>query len=690
MTLRAVIIGVVGALLLAGLGYVNHQVELPTLIQHHFPVFVFGLMVLLAMVVNPLLYKLRPTWRFRPGELAVIVGFLLAVASIPDSGLMRHFTSVIALPKHHNRMLVGWRSNDVLGYAPREELVPGSDEPSMAMLAGRPGETEELLEGFVGSGLGEPGDPIGLRQIPWDQWVPALITWVPMILLVAVGVISMAMIVHRQWSSHERLRYPISAAATAMMAQDRGHALGRIFRSRTFWFGFAALFIIHVIRATHAWQLQGVQIPLTFDLKPIYQKYPDIISVDGGWSLLHPTFSATAIAFGFLLASDVSLSLGISQIIHVAALIFLVNLGVDVSFNHMTGGVTSWQLFGSYLGVGLLLLYTGRRYYGQVFRKAFLFGRARGVEPSAAWAARFFLLACAGIAGILITLGLDWPLAILAVLLIMLVFLVMSRINAESGLFFIMPHWQATAVLLGLFGTYALGPAAIVIVGLMCAVFTIETRECLMPYVVNILKIGDDNGVKPSRMGPSVAALFAVGLLVAIPVVLWSNYNYGIKPGHWVTTEMPQFTFNAAEQAVTELDLADKLDASSGLDWIGRIDNIDPKQGFLAAAGIGLALAVGVSILRLRFSWWPIHPIIFLVWGTYPMYKLSHSFLLGWILKTAVTRLGGAGRYRGASRFFLGAIAADLTAGLLAMFVGWGYYAVMGVKPPHSYGVFPF
>ncbi|MGC9453473.1 MAG: DUF6785 family protein [Phycisphaerae bacterium] len=696
MTLRAIIIGTLGALLLASLGYISHQLELPTPVHNHFPVFIFGLLVLLAMVINPVLYFIAPkrrkeSWRFSPGELAVITGFFLATASIPGAGLMRHFTAINAMPKHYERSLVGWRNNDVLGYVPyREVELFGGESFHMSMLAGRPGESQEMLEGFVGSGLGEPDNPIGPDRIPWEQWIPALITWVPMILLVAVGVISMAMIVHRQWSSHERLRYPIAMAASTMMQQDAGHPLGTIFRNRTFWLGFTAVFLVHLIRGTYAWDLQGVNIPLAFDLKPVYEKYPDLISVDGGWSLLHPTFSATAVAFGFLLASDVSLSLGLSQIVHVALLIFLVGLGVDVSFNHMTGGVTSWQLFGSYLGIGLLLLYTGRRYYGQVLRLAITFGRSRQVENSAVWAARFFILAVAGLVGMLVVLGLEWPMAIIAVLLIMLVFLVMSRINAESGLFFIMPHWQATAVLLGLFGSFALGPAAIVVVGLMCAVFTIETRESLMPYVVNALKIGDDNGVKPSRMGGSMTALFAVGLLIAIPVVLWSNYNYGIKPGEYETKQWPQLSFNAAEQTVSELKLSERLEESEELDWFERLRNIHPEEGFVAAIVIGLVLAVGFSVLRLRFSWWPIHPIIFLVWGTYPMYKLSHSFLLGWILKTAITRLGGAGRYRGASKFFMGAIAGDLLAGLLFMVVAWAYYAVMGVKPPHSYGVFPF
>ncbi len=47
----------------------------------------------------------------------------------------------------------------------------------------------------------------------------------------------------------------------------------------------------------------------------------------------------------------------------------------------------------------------------------------------------------------------------------------------------------------------------------------------------------------------------------------------------------------------------------------------------MAAANLvvfaGVALVLGFSVCRLRYSWWPLHPIMFLVWGTWTMSRFS-------------------------------------------------------------------
>ena len=92
--------------------------------------------------------------------------------------------------------------------------------------------------------------------------------------------------------------------------------------------------------------------------------------------------------------------------------------------------------------------------------------------------------------------------------------------------------------------------------------------------------------------------------------------------------------------------------------------------------------------MRLRFTWWPLHPIIFLVWYTYPMACFSHSFLLGWFIKMLVTRLGGGQTFRRGRALMIGIIAGDLLGGLVFMVVGAIYYAVMDA-PGEAYRIFP-
>ena len=678
MTFRAAILGLLGAALVAGFGYVNDQVmRLTYMVGNHFPISVFGLLILFMLVGNPLLHRLRPPWRLRPGELAVIFGLMLVACSIPGSSLMRSFFTTLVMPIQHNASTPGWRKNAVMSYVPAAMMPAGGTfDP-------------EVMEGYL-SGRGQEGRSIGREDEPGHKLARPLKWWIPLLLLSATAVISLSLVVHRQWASHERLRYPVSNFAEAVISQSPGRATGPVFRARAFWIGLGVIFAIHVVNGIHAWDPDFLEVQRQFDFREILNKWPKLARAPGGAGLLfNPTIYPSVVAFAYFLASDVSFSLGIAQYVCVLVTAGLISAGVDVSFGYMTGGPMGWMLFGSGLGVALILLYIGRRYYGQVARQAVGLRSGEAVESGAVWALRVLVLAAAGITGILVYLGLDWPLAVLAVLLTLMLFLVMARVNAESGLFYFQPYWQPLGVLMGLFGLSALGPEALVIVGIWSTVMTIDPRECLMPFMVNVLKLCDDHRIRPARVAGLSVGAFALGLAVAVPVVLWANYNRGVpRWDGWATQSVPKFTFNAAESAVTKLKLSGELEASEQRTAWQRLKNIRPERKFLWAAGLGLVLVLSVSFLRLRLAWWPIHPVLFLVVGTWPLTNFGPSFLLGWLVKVGITRLGGGGKYRKYRPFMVGLIAGDLLGGLLWMVIGAIYYGVTGLEPK-QYIIFP-
>ena len=127
----------------------------------------------------------------------------------------------------------------------------------------------------------------------------------------------------------------------------------------------------------------------------------------------------------------------------------------------------------------------------------------------------------------LVLIGLDWQLAVLYTLGLVMIFLVMGRIVAETGLFFIQPYTFPCVVLWGIMGAKALGPEALLIMLLMSMVLLIDPREALMPFVVNSLKLVDMHKAKVGKAGVFCVAAVIVGLAVALPLTLYFQYDLG-------------------------------------------------------------------------------------------------------------------------------------------------------------------
>jgi len=314
-------------------------------------------------------------------------------------------------------------------------------------------------------------------------------------------------------------------------------------------------------------------------------------------------------------------------------------------------------------------------------------------------ACRALIICVAAMIVVLILMGLDWPVAVLVVPLILLAYLGMARINCESGLFLNLPRWQPVGVLLGLFGAAALGPKAVLMLSMLSIVFTVGTWECFMPFFMNGLRLCTNQQIKPGRVGMSAGLVFVLGLAVAVPITLWACHNYGVsrEQSDWSLAyyELPSYVYDPADVAVTELKNEGSLAESESYTPWQRVTNMDAfktwkiwHNKFLSAAIIGIALVVAVSYLRLRVPWWPIHPVLFMVWGTRQMAEIAASFLMGWAIKTAVTNLGGTRTYQKTKSLMFGVIAGDLIGGLIFMVIGICYYFVTG-KAPQKYGIFP-
>lgn len=115
MTIRAVILGLLLGIAVSALTYFNDAVIRQTLlIGNLFPVGVFGVLVLLLLVVNPLLRKRA----LRTAEIGVLTAIGLAACGWPGSNYFRLFTGIVARPGQLARDNAAWKQAHVLSYLP--------------------------------------------------------------------------------------------------------------------------------------------------------------------------------------------------------------------------------------------------------------------------------------------------------------------------------------------------------------------------------------------------------------------------------------------------------------------------------------------------------------------------------------------------------------------------------------------
>ncbi len=678
MSVRALILGVAGALGIAGFGYLNNAVlQLNALeLGYLLPVSVVGGLIVWMIGVHPLVMRTRPSWVLRPSELAVILLLTTCALSLPGRGLMERFTVMLATPIHWNRIRPGWSANHVLRYVPDAMIVASRDPES------------PVLERFlVGRGAGDTW--IGFGDIPWSAWWRPLAVWVPLIILFALAMLCLSSIFHAQWAHRERLRYPIAEFIGMLLGRETSAGSGTVYGSRLFWVGMGTVLFVYLVNGVDTWFQTGIRIPLMFDFGPIGIRWPEYFNYPQAGYLLHPVLYPMVIGFAYFLASDVAFTLGVSQYLMAMVTIPLMAFGVPLSTDYMGVGTWGWERGGAYLAFTLVLLYTGRRYYWNVFRQAVTFRPCEQVEPYQAWACRIFLLSLVALTALLIGLGLDWTLSVLTVFLLLVLFLCVSRIAAETGLFLIHARWAPLGFLLGLLGGYALGPQGIVIVGMLSVILCFAPDVSLMPFCTNGLHLCERQGVRPSGAAWAVGLTYAPALALAILVVLWANYNFGVPKEGWVFQTVSPMTWDTLIREIAPLRLAGTLEESLQLSPIQRLLRMSPKPYFVAAALTGFGGVLVLAWLRLRYSWWPLHPVLLLVIATAPMSRFNHSFLLGCIIKAAVMRWGGQRVYQSWKPFMIGLIAGDLLGTLFIMVVGAGYYLVTGQKAPqyHAIGV---
>jgi len=687
MTFRSVILGFFGAIVICAITYASYAVLKGTNpVAHHLPVGVFGTLILFVLLINPLLYLIWKRLALSGTELAVILAITLAACAVPGSSMMRTFTTSLVMPFQWSRINAGWQTRPDNGKPVIERL------PNYMLADVNANNENDVLNKFVQGSSTKVNGLSGVfsfmrKDIPWSAWKATLIFWLPAVFIFWAGVLGISLVVHRQWADHEQLPYPIAMFANAIIPEGK-QILPEIFKNRLFWIGGGAVLTIHLINYANVWNPKLIPIPVDLNILSLAKLFPTYMA-GGGWVTFIPHFLFVVIAFAYFIPADVSLALGIGPMLWFLVNGILITRGVSMGAGYSNDpSPTNFMMFGAYACMLLVLLYTGRTYYMATFRRAIGLSSAEHVTTESIWGARVFIVSIIGLVAYMSIRGqLDWQLALLFVGLLFMITIVLTRIVVETGLFFVQANFLPTAVLIGIFGPFALGPQAVLLMVLFMCMLLIDPKEALMPYILNAYKVMDLRGVNTGKITAYAALALIIGVAVALPVTMFYQYSHGEnKDDGWSAQGVPSYPFDAVVSVEDHLQSQDLLKASNAINAPGNggwahFTHMMPNTKVLPWALIGAGLVFVFTLGRLRFPKWPLHPVMFLYWTTFPALWIFPSFLVGWAVRSMVTRFGGGVAYRNIRPLMFGLAAGEVVGAVIPLIIGWIYYMKTGEFP---------
>ncbi len=670
VTWRSVALGALGVATISLLAdFTNNTVQAPPMVGNHLPIFPMAAIIVLALVWNPLAGRLWSRLRLEPGELTVVLVMMLCAAWLPGYGFYRTFHVYLIRPWLAEPAHADWIARQTLEYLPSRlfPLAHDQADPSYQKVYG------DFETGIpVGDGV------LSVAQAPWRAWLPIMAYWGPLIGCLALSMSALALLVHRQWSRHEQLAYPLATVFSAMIPKADGR-IPEVFRSRLFWMGAAPPFIFYLINylaiLTHGkfpWISSAFYVGDDFS-----QLFPVLKNVDlnlRGWTQF------MIIGIAYFIPSEISFSFG-TNLLWFA----LVSVQVYAATGKPMSNVDCKSIVaGAYVAYALILVYTGRTYYRSMMARALRARRASDEgDNQGVWAARVFLAASAGLTLVLWWgFGLDWMIAVVYVLAVQMFFLVVTRIICETGVPFMQAEFDSGMVLANIMGFPALGPSCLVMIYWLGSVINFDTRVCMMPFVANGLKVAENTG---TRVGGLVAAglgAMALAAVLGFAAQTYTTYAYGGKRDnfHVLESTLPS-TIDQATRGLGTLADTGRFDSSSAAHGLAKLGLLGENVGHgkqLSWMGFGMAGVLALVLVRFRYPGFWLHPIIFLIWDTWPCKFLWFSFLLGWCLKESIVRFGGASGYRTCKPLFLGLILGEIMCGALLTVGAFLHWLITG------------
>lgn len=646
VTWRSTTLGLLASIIISSIAYYNDfAVNNTFFIGNNLPLGLVLMTFLFVLVINGPLSRWAPRYALSTGELVVVFSMALVTCTMPSGGLMRWMPHAIVSPWWHASASKEYRDL-LLNLGVPDWLYPDFGTNDRSSWFNSP-----IVNGFMQRWTGDEAPP-------YAAWVRPILLWAIPVFALYGAVMFLMVIVRKQWAENERLPFPLAQIQLSLLeAPQPGAWFNGLFRSRVFWIGFAVIFIIHIWNGGFRYYPKYFpEIPIKFNLAGVLSE-PPLQYAD--WAFKSGTIYFTVIGVAYFLNTSISFSIWATFVLMQIYKMTQGSLSGDPSIPGMVD-----QRFGGIIAFTLAILWIGRHHWKLVLLQAIRGereGEPRGRYLSYRTAFWGLMACCVVFIGWLMLAGTDLVGALLLVTMLLMLMVITARFVAETGIV----HSPALVPLyrpLHYFGMAGLEHRPPVESFYMTAVHEAthyDLRETLSVYGSHAMRLADQtlfsDPVKAERkQGRRFMAVLALALVVGYCFswagMLVTEYNHGATMDR--KQEAPINYWGAGNGRWHVLD--------GPVNYQKNVYNLrhNPALNF----GFGFAVTTALAVLRLRYVWWPLHPIGYLILETFPGNTLWSSFFLGWLAKQLIVKFGGHRLYGSARPFFIGIIVGEAVA----------------------------
>lgn len=476
-------------------------------------------------------------------------------------------------------------------------------------------------------------------------WIRPMLWWTTFLTVVGFVMLCINIIVRKQWIERERLTYPLVQLPLEM---TRENGKTSFFKNRLLWLSFGIAFGLDLLNGLNYLYPVVPKINLAYNLANHFVDKP-LNSINRFSIQINPY----AIGLAFPIPLDLLFSCWFFYLIWKAESVLGGILGVNLPGYPFS----DQQILGAYLGITVVILWLGRKTFWKVLKKVINKSEVDDSEEPMSYRSAVL----GGIAGV--------------------VFLVVFAYKAGMSVLFALAFWGIYFAILFSFtrmraelgpplqGIHYSGPFQLIVASVGSRkisaqtltvaapywTFTKEFRNYPMPFQLEGFKMAEKSGIDTKKLWKVMMLSVAVGVFITFWAFLQLNYKWG-GVGAW----RGRSAYNTVQRWITI--------------------PTTPDASFLGAAGFGVIFVIINTVLRLRFIWWPLHPLGYPLAGYYHFDKLWFPFFISWIVKWTILRFGGMKAYRKAIPFFLGLVLGEFVMGSI-----WGILGLLTGMPTYAF-----